>query len=78
MPVTPSPTAATTPAASTPGISGGRPARWYRPARTSASARFTPAATTRIDQVRAELDELSDYLRRHDGGGSANGRGEGG
>ncbi|SBT91369.1 hypothetical protein GA0115233_102977, partial [Streptomyces sp. DI166] len=24
----------------------------------------------RIDQVRAELDELSDYLRHHDGNGS--------
>ncbi|MBD9736186.1 hypothetical protein IGX29_31225, partial [Streptomyces sp. H28] len=24
-------------------------------------------APQRIDQVRAELDELSDYLRRHDG-----------
>lgn len=46
-PVTPSPTASTTPDASTPGISGGRPARWYTPARTSASARFTPAAATR-------------------------------
>ncbi|MBQ0882588.1 MULTISPECIES: hypothetical protein [Streptomyces] len=37
-----------------------------------------PPAPARIDQVRAELDELSDYLRRHDGGGSANGSGEGG
>ncbi|NEA87425.1 hypothetical protein G3I38_34155 [Streptomyces sp. SID7958] len=27
----------------------------------------TPPAPQRIDQVRAELDELSDYLRRHDG-----------
>ncbi|WP_432057481.1 hypothetical protein [Streptomyces sp. bgisy022] len=26
-----------------------------------------PPAPQRIDQVRAELDELSDYLRRHDG-----------
>ncbi|MGI5394495.1 hypothetical protein [Streptomyces sp. CA-251251] len=26
----------------------------------------------RIDQVRAELDELSNYLRKHDGGGSGN------
>ncbi|MFA3875311.1 hypothetical protein ABS735_16705 [Streptomyces sp. MMCC 100] len=26
-------------------------------------------APARIDQVRAELDELSDYLRNHDGGG---------
>ncbi|MFJ4522866.1 hypothetical protein ACIP4Y_18250 [Streptomyces sp. NPDC088810] len=32
-------------------------------------------APARIDQVRAELDELSDYLRRHDG---HEGRGEGG
>ncbi|WP_030341483.1 hypothetical protein [Streptomyces sp. NRRL S-1022] len=32
-------------------------------------------APARIDQVRAELDELSDYLRRHDG---QEGRGEGG
>ena len=24
-------------------------------------------APARIDQVRAELDELSDYLRKHDG-----------
>ena len=27
-----------------------------------------PPAPARIDQVRAELDELSDYLRRQDGG----------
>ncbi|MGW8064606.1 hypothetical protein ACVV2G_20620 [Streptomyces ziwulingensis] len=27
----------------------------------------------RIDQVRAELDELSDYLRKHEGNGSGNG-----
>ncbi|MFF6915229.1 hypothetical protein [Streptomyces sp. NPDC012466] len=27
-----------------------------------------PPAPARIDQVRAELDELSDYLRRHEGG----------
>ncbi|MER7898189.1 hypothetical protein ABTX62_19290 [Streptomyces sp. NPDC096046] len=27
-----------------------------------------PPGPARIDQVRAELDELSDYLRRHDGG----------
>ncbi|MET9775402.1 hypothetical protein ABZ023_14275 [Streptomyces sp. NPDC006367] len=27
-----------------------------------------PPQPARIDQVRAELDELSDYLRRHDGG----------
>lgn len=26
-------------------------------------------APARIDQVRAELDELSDYLRKHDEGG---------
>ncbi|MFD0505964.1 hypothetical protein ACFQ0G_30105 [Streptomyces chiangmaiensis] len=25
-------------------------------------------APARIDQVRAELDELSDYLRKHEGG----------
>ncbi|WP_395573006.1 hypothetical protein [Streptomyces sp. BK79] len=31
----------------------------------------------RIDQVRAELDELSDYLRKHDGGGSGGGNGTG-
>ncbi|MEV6123478.1 hypothetical protein AB0M23_23675 [Streptomyces sp. NPDC052077] len=34
-----------------------------------------PGAPARIDQVRAELDELSDYLRRHD---SADGPREGG
>jgi len=33
-------------------------------------------APARIDQVRAELDELSDYLRKHDGGpGGSNGSG---
>ncbi|MFG3078570.1 hypothetical protein [Streptomyces sp. NPDC048225] len=32
-----------------------------------------PAAPARIDQVRAELDELSDYLRHHDGGGRPDG-----
>ncbi|MFD8235777.1 hypothetical protein ACFV20_28320 [Streptomyces sp. NPDC059696] len=31
-------------------------------------------APARIDQVRAELDELSDYLRRHEGDGHAGGR----
>ncbi|MEV0241433.1 hypothetical protein AB0I06_16085 [Streptomyces sp. NPDC050674] len=35
-----------------------------------------PTAPARIDQVRAELDELSDYLRRHEGDG--NGGHEGG
>ncbi|NEC89613.1 conjugal transfer protein TraF [Streptomyces sp. SID12501] len=30
-------------------------------------------APARIDQVRAELDELSDYLRKHDSNGSGNG-----
>jgi hypothetical protein len=33
-----------------------------------------PPQPARIDQVRAELDELSDYLRRHDGGGHEGGR----
>ncbi|WP_399885959.1 hypothetical protein ACGH7X_16150 [Streptomyces sp. BBFR51] len=31
-------------------------------------------APARIDQVRAELDELSDYLRKHDGGNHQGGR----
>jgi hypothetical protein len=31
-------------------------------------------APARIDQVRAELDELSDYLRKHDGGSTESGR----
>ncbi|WP_020120841.1 hypothetical protein [Streptomyces canus] len=31
-------------------------------------------APARIDQVRAELDELSDYLRKHDGGTTESGR----
>ncbi|MEU2266529.1 hypothetical protein ABZ568_08845 [Streptomyces olindensis] len=35
-------------------------------------------APARIDQVRAELDELSDYLRRHEGEGHGDGRHEGG
>ncbi|PBC63246.1 hypothetical protein BKI49_15055 [Streptomyces sp. Tue6028] len=34
------------------------------PATTAPPQRHAPA---RIDQVRAELDELSDYLRKHDG-----------
>ena len=34
-------------------------------------------APARIDQVRAELDELSDYLRKHDGTGTAGERGGG-
>ncbi|MBK3648045.1 hypothetical protein JHN46_46610 [Streptomyces sp. MBT33] len=29
-------------------------------------------APARIDQVRAELDELSDYLRKHPGGSDGN------
>ncbi|WP_217247072.1 hypothetical protein [Streptomyces sp. AC602_WCS936] len=32
-------------------------------------------APARIDQVRAELDELSDYLRQHDGTGNGHGGG---
>ncbi|MFD5450039.1 hypothetical protein [Streptomyces sp. NPDC127100] len=40
------------------------------PARTPPP--HTPAPA-RIDQVRAELDELSDYLRRHDGNGDHEG-----
>lgn len=35
-------------------------------------------APARIDQVRAELDELSDYLRRHEGEGHRDGRREDG
>ncbi|MEU1913944.1 hypothetical protein [Streptomyces massasporeus] len=35
-------------------------------------------APARIDQVRAELDELSDYLRRHEGEGQRDGNHEGG
>ncbi|MEH0419297.1 hypothetical protein [Streptomyces sp. B21-083] len=34
-------------------------------------------APARIDQVRAELDELSDFLRRNDGNGSGTGGGNG-
>lgn len=34
-----------------------------------------PPAPARIDQVRAELDELSDYLRKHDGNGNGTGHG---
>jgi hypothetical protein len=44
------------------------------PRQTPPPRRPEPA---RLDQVRAELDELSDYLRRHDGGstgGSEGGR----
>ncbi|MEU2596390.1 hypothetical protein [Streptomyces hirsutus] len=40
-----------------------------------------PGQPARIDQVRAELDELSDYLRRsdgHDGGDHGHGHGRGG
>jgi hypothetical protein len=35
-------------------------------------------APARIDQVRAELDELSDYLRKHDGGNHDGGSHQGG
>ncbi|GGV80932.1 hypothetical protein [Streptomyces massasporeus] len=49
----------------TPGVAGPPPSP-QRPA---------PA---RIDQVRAELDELSDYLRRHEGEGHRDGNHEGG
>ncbi|MEV7795593.1 hypothetical protein AB0O68_26925 [Streptomyces sp. NPDC087512] len=48
------------------------------PAAAQAPAPVPPPHTpapARIDQVRAELDELSDYLRRHDGhGGHEGGR----
>ncbi|MFJ8542866.1 hypothetical protein ACIRFH_12785 [Streptomyces sp. NPDC093586] len=42
-----------------------------QPVPTPAPPPHTPAPA-RIDQVRAELDELSDYLRRHDGNGNGN------
>ncbi|MDG9724796.1 MULTISPECIES: hypothetical protein [unclassified Streptomyces] len=43
------------------------------PASTPPPGHPTPA---RIDQVRAELDELSDYLRAHDGNSNGNGNGD--
>ncbi|GAA3991168.1 hypothetical protein GCM10022384_43740 [Streptomyces marokkonensis] len=45
-----------------------------RPAATPPPGHPAPA---RIDQVRAELDELSDYLRNHDGPGNGPGPGTG-
>ncbi|MET9440887.1 hypothetical protein [Streptomyces sp. NPDC006610] len=45
------------------------------PAHTPPPQRPAPA---RIDQVRAELDELSDYLRKQGGQGGHSGRGDGG
>lgn len=45
------------------------------PSTTPPPQRPTPA---RIDQVRAELDELSDYLRNHDSGSGHRGDHEGG
>lgn len=51
------------PATATPGY-GHPPVPQQQQAHTSA-----PSGTPRIDQVRAELDELSDFLRKgHDGG----------
>ncbi|MEV5013782.1 hypothetical protein ACIGW1_32365 [Streptomyces sp. NPDC053780] len=41
------------------------------PRTTPPPPRQAPPPPARIDQVRAELDELSDYLRRHDGNGGA-------
>ena len=41
------------------------------PQTTPPPPRQAPPPPARIDQVRAELDELSDYLRRHDGNGGA-------
>ena len=60
-------------------VYGYPPAQPYtaRPAPTTPPPPYTPAppppqparpAPARIDQVRAELDELSDYLRKHEGG----------
>ncbi|MCP9975516.1 hypothetical protein [Streptomyces somaliensis] len=38
------------------------------PAQPPAAPRTEESAAPRIDRVRAELDELSDLLRREDGG----------
>ncbi|AXL89070.1 hypothetical protein C4J65_12690 [Streptomyces sp. CB09001] len=59
-----------------PGYGHPQPAYPYAPAPAPAQAPVPPyqaptpqhpPAPARIDQVRAELDELSDYLRNHDG-----------
>ncbi|CAM5330372.1 hypothetical protein SVIOM342S_02197 [Streptomyces violaceorubidus] len=46
----------------------------YAPAAPVAPPPQHRPAPARIDQVRAELDELSDYLRHHDGGHQQGGR----
>ncbi|KAF2779622.1 hypothetical protein [Streptomyces sp. OM5714] len=66
-----------------PGYGHPQPGYPYAPAPAAAQTPASPyqapppqhhPAPARIDQVRAELDELSDYLRHHDGG-SHDGRG---
>src|SRR6185295_1278779 len=47
-PLTPGPTALTTPAASPPGMNGGSGLNWYFPWERSTSGKFTPAAWTEI------------------------------
>ncbi|MFE0444459.1 hypothetical protein ACWDCX_18190 [Streptomyces fungicidicus] len=66
----PQPQAPHTPAAPTPVPPTSVPPQSQQPPQRPAPAR--------IDQVRAELDELSDYLRRQDGGPGQHGGGEGG
>ncbi|MGM9345061.1 hypothetical protein [Streptomyces sp. NBC_01124] len=61
----------------TPGYGHPQPPYPYAPAPAPVQPPVPPyqappqhhPAPARIDQVRAELDELSDYLRSHDGGG---------
>src|SRR5439155_24453684 len=52
--VTPSPTAATSPATSPPGVNGGSGLNWYLPAMISVSGKLTPHARTRTTACPAE------------------------
>ncbi|GGW29700.1 hypothetical protein GCM10010503_01450 [Streptomyces lucensis JCM 4490] len=65
QPYIPRPPAHQTPVPGTPGAQGPVPPHPHGPLPPQQPQRPAPA---RIDQVRAELDELSDYLRRQDGG----------
>lgn len=81
----PGPAAPTTPIPSVPNTPVNRPAPTPPPSRPATpppvnrpatGGPATPPPAPRIDQVRAELDELSDFLRKERGDGRDGGEGE--
>ncbi|WP_328464823.1 hypothetical protein [Streptomyces sp. NBC_00448] len=72
-PVNQGPSTPSTPSPSRPAT----PPPVNRPATPTPVPRPTPPPAPRIDQVRAELDELSDFLRKERGDSQDSGEGEG-